>query len=171
MVKTVYKAAMIAAAVSCFSLPLPASAELTVIYDSGNTKPTGTYLKGRIRPEASRPVPNLENLPAARYPVTTEKLSPGPVEPKPVALPPGFRPLFIIGDDELSRRWLSMHRERLLNMRAAGIVAQVESEAGFERLQGEYPKLRLMALPADGIAAHLPVKHYPVLITADGVSQ
>jgi integrating conjugative element protein (TIGR03765 family) len=159
---------------ACLSFFLPglALSEPEIIYDSGNTKPTGIHLKEhRIQLSETPKAPGPGNIPIVKYPVTTTKLSVGQVEPKAVKLPLGFHPVFIVGNDELSRQWLQIKHDRLLELRAVGILIEVKSQEDLEELQKRFPKLVFMPMSVDGIAENLPVKHYPVLITRDRVEQ
>ncbi|VTR37421.1 integrating conjugative element protein, PFL_4695 family [Serratia fonticola] len=67
-------------------------------------------------------------------PVTTPELTPGKVESKALSLS-GMRPIFLIGDDELSRRWLSLRRDILGQLNAVGLVVNVASEAALNELK------------------------------------
>lgn len=156
----------------CSLLPPLALAELTVIYDSGNTRPTAPYLKAhRIQLSEVPKPPDMGKVSIAHYPVKTTKLSLGPVEPQVVKLSPTFQPVFIVGSDELSQQWLQINQDRLLKLLAVGIVTEIESEARLRELKKQFPRLLFMPMSADTIAGFLPVKHYPVLITRDRIEQ
>lgn len=154
------------------SLTELALAEPEIIYDSGNTRPTGIHLKEhRIQLSEMPQPPDIENLSIAKYPVTTTKLSVGPVESREVKLPPAFHPVFIVGCDEVSRRWLKIKHDRLLELRAVGLLVEVNSQRDLQELQTQFPRLLFMPMSVDRIAEQMPVKHYPVLITPDRVKQ
>jgi integrating conjugative element protein (TIGR03765 family) len=152
-------------------MPVTSQAELTVIYDSGKTKPTGIYLKEhRIQRSDVPPMPNPTTLPATQYPVTT-RLSVGRVDPQTVNMPPAFHPLFIVGSDTWSVQWLQMHQARLLALQAVGILTDAKSEADLRKLHNQFPRLTFLPISADAITGQLPIQHYPVLITRDRIEQ
>lgn len=153
------------------SLSPLASAELAVIYDSGNTRPTGIHLKEHRIQLSEVPPPDLDKISFTQYPVTATKLSLGPVESQAVKLPPTFQPVFIVGTDDLSQQWLQINQDRLFELRAVGILTEVESEADLKALKTQFPKLLFMPMSTDAIAKYLPTKHYPVLITRDRIEQ
>ncbi len=48
---------------------------------------------------------------------------------------PGIGALYLVGDDPLSRAWLTQHAAQLNAMNAAGMVVNVKSETGLQALQ------------------------------------
>lgn len=104
------------------------------------------------------------------YPVQSSALSPGKVSKQTinVMLP---RPVFIIGDDGLSKQWLTKHAERLAQLHAQGFVVNVASVKAMHLLQSSYSSLKLLALPADSLNQTLGIKHYPVLISQHYLEQ
>lgn len=155
----------------CVSLPSQATTDLKVIYDAGNTRPTGIHLNESRIQLSDVPPPEIDEVSFTQYPVSATKLSVGPVEPQAVQLPPTFQPVFIVGSDEISQQWLQLNQDRLFALRAVGILTQAESESDLKALKQQFPKLVFMPMSTDAIAQYLPTKHYPVLITRDRIEQ
>ncbi len=104
-------------------------------------------------------------------PVESERLTPGRVEARPLELPPGTTPFFLVGEDAHSIAWLEQRGDALRDMRAVGLVVQVKNSEGLEEIRGVAQGLELRPVSADDLAGRLGLSHYPVLITADGLEQ
>lgn len=157
-----------------------AVAELAVIYDSGATKPLAPYLEAfselpathtvEVEPGDDLGVADLSRL----LPIRTPALTPGPVAPRPLSLPNGAtlpRPLFLIGADPQSRRWLEMHRERLAEIHAVGMLVNAESKADLEAIAAIARGLPILPASATDIAETLGLNRIPVLISRRGIEQ
>ncbi|EBD6544533.1 integrating conjugative element protein [Salmonella enterica] len=103
-------------------------------------------------------------------PVSTPEMVPGRVENRRSELT-GMAPVFLVGDDALSRRWLEQRRGDLQRLHATGLVVNVTDGTALRDLQALAPGLTLLPASASDIARRLGLTHYPVLITADGLSQ
>ncbi|NMZ33987.1 integrating conjugative element protein [Pseudomonas proteolytica] len=152
-------------------------AALIVVEDMGGTSALPYYrtLNLPSAPQPTKPV----ILPAVRInpyneadmlPVTSEHLSPGKVENR-ITNVPGLVPLFLLGDDELSRRWLAARADLLREINAVGLVVNVQHIAALAELRELGTGLEIVPASADDLALRMGVKHYPVLITATGVEQ
>ena len=80
------------------------------------------------------------------------------------------QPVFIVGADGVSIRWLERHQAALRRMGAIGIVLSAANEEAFKAIQ------RAALGPAQGqwLERHLlalGIRSYPVLIGLDGLSQ
>lgn len=154
-----------------------ASAELEVIYDSGVTRPLAPLLAVFGEPPA--PVlpypPDLGVADIGRLvPIRSPGLTPGPVAPRPLILPPGAslsRPMFLIGSDPRSLQWLVDHLERLRSMNAVGMLVQADTVRDFEVVAELADGLPVLPAPADDIARALGIHHIPVLISRHGIEQ
>ncbi|HAT6801819.1 TPA: integrating conjugative element protein [Citrobacter freundii] len=109
-------------------------------------------------------------LEKAVFPVVSSRLHPGAVAPRSLSLP-GMTPLFILGDDPLSLRWLAQHREKLKSLNATGLVVNVASEERLEILRRGGNGLTLLPAGGDDLAQRLQLNAYPVLITDSELSQ
>lgn len=157
-------------------IPTAARPELTVIYDSGDTRPIAPFLEvfeptspARNSPPRTTPALGAADV-RALLPIRSPGLSPGSVQaraqPRPFA-----RPFFLIGADERSRRWLAAHRDRLKEIGAVGMLVQGETIADLQAVAALAAGLPIMPASATDIATAVGVAHYPVLITSHGIEQ
>lgn len=107
---------------------------------------------------------------AAMLPVRSAKLTPGTVARRVIEAP-GLRPFVVIGDDEVSLAWLRRHALALRERGAVGLVVNVETVKGLDRLRALAPGVPLAPAAGDDLAERLGLRHYPVLITATGIEQ
>lgn len=153
-----------------------AIADPIVIHDSKNTRPITDYLF-LPRPEslaqftATPPIPNPESLLSRIFPVHTEEMTPGAIQPRSVNLPQIPRPIFLIGTDDRSRNWLIQHRERLRELQAVGLVVEVFNEQEFHAIEQIARGLDLAPAPASELAKQFNLRHYPVLIGRNRIEQ
>ncbi|MCQ9617387.1 integrating conjugative element protein [Paenalcaligenes niemegkensis] len=137
-------------------------------YDALNLQPrTGSV------PRPPVPIPQLPSTidgEAQMLPVRSAKLTPGVVARRVIEAA-GLQPFFLIGDDEVSHAWLRRHVVSLRERNAAGLVVNVETAQGLERLRALSPGLQLWPVSADDLAERLGLRHYPALITATGIEQ
>ncbi|EIW4464908.1 integrating conjugative element protein [Salmonella enterica] len=103
-------------------------------------------------------------------PVTTPEMSAGKVESRELNLT-GMTPVFLVGDDALSREWLALRRDELKRRHATGLVVNVSDKAALAELQQLIPGVTLLPASASEIARRLQLSHYPVLITSTGLAQ
>ena len=103
-------------------------------------------------------------------PVKSTRLSPGKVETR-VLNAPGLQPMFLIGDDELSRDWLAARVDVLRELNAVGLVVNVEKYESLQELRRLANGLELAPASADQLAEMLNLDHYPALITSTGLEQ
>ena len=154
-----------------------ADAELTVIYDSGDTQPLAPYLEVF---DSADPVPRqsptitLPRLgaadPEAWLPIQSTGLTPGAVQPRDIHRP-FSRPVFLIGADALSRQWLVEHRDRLKSIGAVGMLVQAGTREDLRTIARLADGLAILPASATDIAEALEIRHYPVLISSHGIEQ
>lgn len=138
-------------------------------YQALDLPPMGTP----IAPPAHIEVPEAPSQPfseADMLPVKSALLSPGRVERRSIQAP-GLQPIFLVGDDELSRTWLRQRAASLLALNAIGLVVNVDTAQGLARLRDLAPGLTLSPVSGDDLAQRLGVRHYPTLITPTGIEQ
>ena len=162
-------------------------AELIVIYDSGETQPLAPYLQS-LRPEKPQSKPqnkprpqtqllgpaDIGNLLPMRSPgLTVGTISPlASNKPKVTLLAKGNpRPFFLIGADKRSQQWLATYRSQLVSLGAVGMVVQANTLEELERIATIAGGLPITLGSASDIAKALGIRHYPVLISAQGVEQ
>ena len=158
-------------------VPFHATAELTVIYDSGDTQPLAPYLEvfepaDRVPPQSpvATPPPLGAADPEAWLPIQSTSLTPGAVQPRAIHRP-FSRPVFLIGADALSRQWLVEHRDRLKSMGAVGMLVQADTREDLRRVAQLADGLAILPASATDIAKALGIRHYPVLISPHGIEQ
>lgn len=151
----------------------PAS-PLIVVEDLGGSSTIPYY--DALAPQEEPQQPEQNKLSPRHYseadmlPVLTPRLTPGIVEKRSIQAP-GLTPLFLIGDDDLSRTWLSHHLTLLRQATAVGLVVNVETKNALQALRAIAPGLELVPASADDLAQRLGLSHYPVLITSTGIEQ
>jgi integrating conjugative element protein (TIGR03765 family) len=149
-------------------LPVLSVGAPVVIYDSGRTTPlpdqpqTLHYLA---------PVTADFAVQMAPLPVKTPALSPGKVESRRIDRPYLERPVFIVGADGLSLRWLAVHQARLKQHQAIGIAVNVDTAEHLQQLQQAAGGLVIYPLAGDALAEQLDLTHYPVLISPTRIEQ
>lgn len=163
--------------------PVIALAAPVVIYDSGQTKSLEPFFES-LRGEA--PLPETRLSPSGKagltvedlLPITTPEMSPGPVAARVLnasgTAPPnaaGARPLFLIGADPFSRRWLAQHRVRLKELGAVGMLVQADTPEDLQAVNHVAEGLRIMPASGTEIARLYALKHYPVLIWRGRIEQ
>lgn len=168
-----------------------ALAELTVIYDNGQTQPLAPLLGPLLadktpasdpaKPPASNPSSKSMVGPAALsnlLPVRSPGLAVGDSADSPLnaavmtRLSQGNpRPFFLIGSDAWSLQWLATHRDTLKTLGAMGMLVQADTEADVRRVAEVAQGLSITLGSGSDLAAALGIQHYPVLITRDGIRQ
>ncbi|MFT0546146.1 integrating conjugative element protein [Allopusillimonas ginsengisoli] len=158
----------------------PQAAEpLIVVEDGGGVSALPYYealnlpLRGSGAPRSPIPIPQIPlsvDAEAQMLPVRSAKLTPGSVTRRVIEAP-GLQPFFLIGDDEVSHAWLRRHGSSLRERNASGLVVNVETMQGLERLRSVGSGLQLWPVSADDLADRLGLRHYPALITATGIEQ
>jgi len=168
-----------------------ALADLTVIYDSGQTQPLSPLL-GPLQADetpATDPAkasdPNrssksmlgpaaLSNLLPLRSPgleigdTADSTLNPEALTRLAQGNP---RPFFLIGSDAVSLQWLAYHRDTLRSLGAVGMLVQADTEADVRRVAEVAQGLSITLGSGSDLAAALGIDRYPVLITPDGIRQ
>jgi integrating conjugative element protein (TIGR03765 family) len=158
-------------------MPILAQAELTVIYDNGQTKPIAPFLEvfgsnNQIPRQSQKPSTPLLGAadPQAWLPIQSPGLTPGQVQPRKHNKP-FTRPFFMIGSDKWSRQWLKVHRDRLKEIGAVGMLVQAETLADLNTIAELADGLSILPASGADIAQALGITHYPVLISAQGIEQ
>ena len=163
--------------VACVLVPAMAQAELTVIYDSGNTQPIAPFLdvfESNDETPPRSPVPIKPQLgaadPEAWLPIQSPGLTPGPVQARSHDRP-FARPFFLIGSDTRSLQWLQDHRDRLKDIGAVGMLVQADTLGDLRTIASLADGLSILPASASDIAKALGISHYPVLISAHSIEQ
>ncbi|CAK7033118.1 integrating conjugative element protein [Saezia sanguinis] len=154
------------------ALAQPAENRLIVVQDRGGTSALPYYEASGLTAEPSAMVQSsaMEQPFALAQPVVSQRLVPGKVMPRTIHAP-GLTPFFIIGDDDLSRRWLEARYPVLQKLGAFGLVVNVSTMDALQSLRQLVPGLTLSAVPGDDLAHRLQLDHYPALIMSTGIEQ
>jgi len=151
-----------------------------VLYDAGATISAAPYLRHIERAEAKRDdaindaqallnAANIDPQPVsleAFFPFRSELLK--PAMPSQRQIDQLISPLFVIGMDAASLRWLEDSFEQLKAMGAQGLVVQAESFSDFDALQRRALARGIMidVAPGDALAEGFGIHSYPVLLVA-----
>lgn len=152
-------------------------ADQRAVEDFGDTS-SRPYYRTLNHPieEASSKITPLPPAPLHPYseadmlPVRSKRLSPGKIESR-MTNTPGLASFFLIGDDDLSRRWLASRKAVLKKLNAVGLVVNVQQLAALTELRDIGSGLDIVPASADELAERLGLQHYPLLITASGIEQ
>ena len=156
-----------------------ATPPLTVVEDRGGASALPYYEALDLQPRAtSQPLlaivipeaPSVAVDETAMLPVRSARLTPGTVAHRVIEAA-GLQPLFLVGDDAVSRAWLRQHADALRERNAWGLVVNVETGQALAQLRALAPGLSLSPVSADELAERLGLRHYPVLITSTGIEQ
>lgn len=124
-------------------------------------------LKETWRDRASKRLVN------AHFPVVSKSLSVGRVTPEEaqgIKHQIAGKPMFIIGYDHVSIKWLKKNSRKLADKGAIGLVVNVDTQEQMNELQVIAGKGVLMQpTPGDRLAKHLKIKHYPFYMDNNGV--
>ncbi|VVM79438.1 hypothetical protein PS663_02240 [Pseudomonas fluorescens] len=147
------------------------ASSLIVVEDRGGVSALPYYQDLVPEPTGqSAPLENIGVRGQGSFPVRSDRLTPGELQGR-VINAPGLQPLFLVGDDELSRNWLSQRRDQLQQLHAVGIVVNVASAERFAEVQRWADGLQMVPAPSNDLAQRLGIKHYPLLITATAIQQ
>ncbi len=170
---------LVAPLLLCAAMPTFSATPLTVLHDNGNTLPLAPLLEasGFIleSQDAELPpiAPTMEAVLEQQATVRSPSLTPG-TQPRIAVgdaaahLP---RPIFLVGADKLSLRWLADHRIRLSALGAVGLVVEangVSDVLEIKRVAGDLP---LAAGSGEMLAEQFGLRHYPVLIGPEWIEQ
>ncbi|MCP5414911.1 MAG: integrating conjugative element protein [Chromatiaceae bacterium] len=163
----------------CAVLPAFAATPLKVLYDSGDTLPLAPLLEASGFVEepdnADLPpiAPPMEAVLQQQVTVRSPSLIPG-AQPRIQVGAAGAhlpRPIFLVGADELSLRWLTKHRIRLSTLGAAGLVVEADGVTDVLKVKRVAGDLPLAAGSGEMLAEQFGLRHYPVLIGPEWIEQ
>jgi integrating conjugative element protein (TIGR03765 family) len=156
---------------AAFTTHVQARQPLIVVEERGGQSALPYYQDLQPRPPEKRTAPPARrpgHSEADMLPVRSPKLSPGR---ETIVQAPGWgRPVFLVGDDETSHRWLKANQARLKAMGASGLAVQVETAEALARLRARIPGVPLSPVCGDDLAKRLGISHYPALISTTGLT-
>jgi integrating conjugative element protein (TIGR03765 family) len=147
-----------------------ALAELTVIYDNGQTQSIAEFLGPMQMARSGERASPSENqrLGAAEarrlLPIRSPGLTPGALNARAHGLPylPAF---FLLGSDAWSRRWLTEHRDLLKELGAVGLLVEASSLEDLEAIATLADGLPITPASGSDIGAALKISHYPCAVS------
>ena len=150
--------------------------ELTVVADHGGQQARPYYvaigMAGVPESEGYVATPQQSSIGESdMLPVESESLTPGRIEARPLELPAGITPFFLVGDDELSIAWLEQRGDILRSINAVGLIVNVQNESGLARIRNAAPDLELRPVSGNDLAGRVGLSHYPVLVTPTRIEQ
>jgi integrating conjugative element protein (TIGR03765 family) len=163
----------------CTVMPAFAASPLTVLYDSGDTLPLAPLLEASgfaQEPEDAELPPIAPPMEAGlrqQVTVRSPSLTPGAQPRIKVGAGGAYlpRPIFLVGADELSLRWLAKHRIRLSTFGAVGLVVEADGVADVLQVKRVAGDLPLAAGSGEMLAERFGLRHYPVLIGPEWIEQ
>lgn len=156
--------------------PVVAREPLIVIYDSGNTKPIAPYLLKSVVRDPARSQQNREKIKQGKMlpyslPITTPSMRPGKVVATPKALQHLQRPLFLVGSDAESKRWLADRHEQLRRIGAVGLLIEANDRKDVDAVLAIADGLQVIPASAESFARRLGLTYYPILLSKEGWEQ
>jgi integrating conjugative element protein (TIGR03765 family) len=152
---------------------------VVVLYDDGQGVSIAPYKKqimlerqefNRIKQKAQRGQPRLSQQ-KTNVKHSKTNMKPGKVAARKIKKPALINPLFIVGADKYSLKWLKANRKQLKKIGAVGLVVNIKSQNQLKQLQSVGGDVQMIAMSANMIAQQLKLKRYPVLITKTGIEQ
>jgi len=151
--------------------------EALVVVQEGGVSALSYYAALSIHTEeqAIKPLPPVPRVRPAEeaqmLPVSSPTLSPGAVQARTLNARGLAQPLFLVGSDALSLRWLEQRGALLREHHAVGIAVEVPDAAALSRIREAAQGLSVWPACGDDIGAILGVHHYPLLLTRTGLEQ
>lgn len=153
------------------AVPSANSPAVTVIHDSGEALPLAPYISHLL---AGTDQPGV--LPGLVFPLRTQ-LRAGVLPQDEVQV---FAPrwmtqaVFVVGDDDVSLKWLRHNEGKLRHMGAWGLVVQARDARHFKGMQKLFEGMPLAPVQSPWLEQRLIEKGagvFPLLIQADGVAR
>lgn len=151
-----------------------------ILHGGGVTEPLSLYRETLVVESGAPAAAGDDEIPFygldRLFPVRTPEMTPG--HPTTSALGPKLRqrlralprPLFLVGTDRLSQRWLMQHRDELRARGTVGLVIEADSFEAFEVIETMGRGLIIVPISASDLARELGLSHYPVLLSPEGLA-
>ncbi len=144
---------------------------LITIYDSGNTRSIVKYLSESPPKKLGAPKVTADTYGVQRFPLYSNRLTPGKVVSRETRLPHMNTPIFIIGNDTFSREWLDLHAAQLKKLNATGLIVTISTNEEFTAIKTLAPGVPIYPASGDDLAEQLGIQHYPVLVSNRSIEQ
>lgn len=123
------------------------------------------YFENRVSEESVK----LNEVQDPRLPVTS-KASVGRVSRHHVNFAEFYNAIFIIGDDPVSKKWLSNHAKELQQLHALGFITNINHPEVLNELQTQ-SGLPLLPANVDDLMNLIGTEHYPLMLNKGVVWQ
>jgi integrating conjugative element protein (TIGR03765 family) len=148
-----------------------------IIFDSGETEPINKYIDHRpIKLQQSKKQPKIQQSTKLFEHTKTPELTVGYVSTNinnqvRAQLKAAGIAIFIVGSDPTSLKWLSINKKHLTKLKALGIAVNISDHSQFRKLQAITPTLTITPTNGKDYYSTFNIKHYPVLISSNGLEQ
>lgn len=161
--------------ISMSAFPVSAIEQLIEVDRVGHTKSIQYHYIEKSDPKMNGSERPIRYTPEAYYermlPIKTASLSPGVIKSEPREFKQVIRPIFIIGSDPMSIEWLERNKPVLVENQAIGMLVEVNTVDQLKRIGQIGTGLQIAPSSGEQIAQILKIRHYPVLITSEGIEQ
>lgn len=154
-------------ALALMALTTTSMADMDILHDSGRTKPSSAYLESLKSGPVERKRPSVAKMAMPHTP----EMSLGRVQPRKVKLDYLPSPMFLIGADQTSLRWLSNHKASLKKAGAVGLIVNADSHQQLQKAIQVTQGLQVSPASGSDLAKQFKLRHYPVLITKKQIAQ
>lgn len=121
--------------------------------------------------EKITPVPPIPDTTHGFFPLFTEGLTVGTV-PKTARYSPNLSaPIFVVGSDAVSLRWLQKNLPVLKQNHAVGWVVEAPSVEAFAQIRAVAEDVLLFPVDGSILLTHFQLTHYPALISERVIEQ
>lgn len=147
-----------------FLVSMSSYAEPIVLHDSGETHAIAPYME-------DLEIGAAPEVKVEQTPPRTPSMSVGKVKTRKIKTPMLPMPIFLIGTDSVSLKWLQTNKAVLMKMNAVGMIINSKSHNDTAKTLKLGDGLQMTAVSAQGLSRQFQMKHYPVLITKNKISQ
>ena len=142
-------------------------AQPIIIHDAGRTVSADKYLNELRSEPTPKAKPSITKLATP----STPEMSLGRVSKRNVSLPYLPSPMFLIGADNTSLKWLSRHKPALIKAGAVGLIVNAKSPQELQKAMRVAKGLQVSPASGSDLAKQFKLQHYPVLITKTQIAQ
>lgn len=145
-------------------------ADVNVLAKVGQTEPVSTYFGNMLHPKNSQSLNDSTKRPSVNFPIKTNLMTPGYVRERVIHISLLDRPIFIVGNDDLSKKWLKEYSHRLNQIHAVGFIVNTQGNRETKSIASKY-HVALVPVNGDELSKRFNLKHYPVLISKNRIEQ
>lgn len=104
------------------------------------------------------------------FEVHSRLLTVGDIKSRKLKVKEHFNPIYLVGTDSRSIKWLNQYKTKLQQIGAKGFLINVKSRQMYDAFV-KSTGLHLAPINGDAIAKYFSISHYPVLITNNLIEQ